>query len=245
MDWSRVPEDVWESISLVYVCSPGNPTGKVMSLDDWKALFELSDRHGFVIAADECYSEIYFEEGKPPLGALAAAQQLGRGFRNLIVFNSLSKRSNVPGLRSGMVAGDSGAIRKFLLYRTYHGSAMSPAVQAASVAAWNDEAHVAENRRQYAEKFAAVMPMLKGVLQFEAPDAAFYLWARVPGGDDAAFARGLYETQHVTVLPGSFLARDAANLNPGKGFVRIALVDGLDACVEAARRMASYVGEAV
>ena len=245
MDWSRVPEDVWESISLVYVCSPGNPTGKVMSLDDWKALFELSDRHGFVIAADECYSEIYFEEGKPPLGALTAAQQLGRGFRNLIVFNSLSKRSNVPGLRSGMVAGDSGAIRKFLLYRTYHGSAMSPAVQAASVAAWNDEAHVAENRRQYAEKFAAVMPMLKGVLQFEAPDAAFYLWARVPGGDDAAFARGLYETQRVTVLPGSFLARDAANLNPGKGFVRIALVDGLDACVEAARRMASYVGEAV
>ena len=245
MDWSRVPEDVWESISLVYVCSPGNPTGKVMSLDDWKALFELSDRHGFVIAADECYSEIYFEEGKPPLGALTAAQQLGRGFRNLIVFNSLSKRSNVPGLRVGMVAGDSGAIRKFLLYRTYHGSAMSPAVQAASVAAWNDEAHVAENRRQYAEKFAAVMPMLKGVLQFEAPDAAFYLWARVPGGDDAAFARGLYETQRVTVLPGSFLARDAANLNPGKGFVRIALVDGLDACVEAARRMASYVGEAV
>jgi N-succinyldiaminopimelate aminotransferase len=244
MDWSRVPEDVWESISLVYVCSPGNPTGKVMSLDDWKVLFELSDRHGFVIAADECYSEIYFEEDKPPLGALTAAQQLGRGSRNLVVFNSLSKRSNVPGLRSGMVAGDAGAIRKFLLYRTYHGSAMSPAVQAASIAAWNDEAHVAENRRLYAAKFAAVMPLLKDVLSFDAPDAAFYLWARVPGGDDAAFARGLYETQHVTVLPGSFLARDAANANPGKGFIRIALVDGLDACVEAARRMVSYVGEA-
>ena len=278
MDWSRVPEDVWESISLVYVCSPGNPTGKVMSLDDWKVLFELSDRHGFVIAADECYSEIYFplpnplmkplsdrlspradkspliplagegasagpkaiNEGKPPLGALTAAQQLGRGFRNLIVFNSLSKRSNVPGLRSGMVAGDSGAIRKFLLYRTYHGSAMSPAVQAASIAAWNDEAHVAENRRQYAEKFAAVMPLLKDALQFDAPDAAFYLWARVPGGDDAAFARGLYEQQHVTVLPGSFLARDAAGTNPGKGFVRIALVDGLDACIEAAHRIAIH-----
>ncbi len=243
MDWTKVPEDLWEQVNLAYVCSPGNPTGKVMSLDDWKELFDLSDRHGFVIAADECYSEIYFDEGKPPLGALTAAQQLGRGLKNLIVFNSLSKRSNVPGLRSGMVAGDAELMKQFLLYRTYHGSAMSPAVQAASVAAWNDEAHVIENRRQYAEKFAAVMPLLKDVLLFDVPDAAFYLWARVPGGDDAAFARGLYETQHVTVLPGSFLARDAANLNPGKGYVRIALVDSLPACIEAARRMARFVGE--
>ena len=264
MDWSRVPEDMWGEVNLVYTCSPGNPTGKVMSLDDWKQLFDLSDRHGFVIAADECYSEIYFplpnplplageganaepkpiDEGAPPLGALTAAQQLGRGLRNLIVFNSLSKRSNVPGLRSGMVAGDAALMKSFLLYRTYHGSAMSPAVQAASVAAWNDEAHVVENRRQYAEKFAAVMPLLKEVLQFDAPDAAFYLWARVPGGDDTAFARGLFEQQHVTVLPGSFLARDAAGVNPGKGFVRIALVDSLHACVEAAKRMARFVGEA-
>lgn len=244
MDWSRVPEDLWESISLVYVCSPGNPTGKVMSLSDWETLFELSDRHGFVIAADECYSEIYFEEGAPPLGALTAAQRLGRGFGNLVVFNSLSKRSNVPGLRSGMVAGDAEVMKKFLLYRTYHGSAMSPAVQAASVAAWNDEAHVVENRRQYAAKFAAVMPRLKDALAFDAPDAAFYLWARVPGGDDTAFARGLYEKQHVTVLPGSYLARDAAGANPGKGFVRIALVDSLDACVEAAGRIVRFVGEA-
>jgi len=244
MDWSRVPQDLWDQVNLIYTCSPGNPTGKVMSLGDWKALFDLSDQHGFVIAADECYSEIYFEEGKPPLGALTAAQQLGRGLGNLIVFNSLSKRSNVPGLRSGMVAGDAELMKAFLLYRTYHGSAMSPAVQAASVAAWNDEAHVVENRRQYAGKFAAVMPLLQDVLQFDAPDAAFYLWARVPGGDDAAFARGLYEKQHVTVLPGSFLARDAAGVNPGKGFVRIALVDSLQACVEAARRMAAFVGEA-
>jgi N-succinyldiaminopimelate aminotransferase len=278
MDWSKVPEDLWEQVNLVYVCSPGNPTGKVMSLDDWKELFELSDKHGFVIAADECYSEIYFplqakvepgaqasrplpnplpqageganvmpkpiEEGTPPLGALTAAQQLGRGLKNLIVFNSLSKRSNVPGLRSGMVAGDAELMKKFLLYRTYHGSAMSPAIQAASVAAWNDEAHVVENRRQYAEKFAAVMPLLKDVLSFDAPDAAFYLWARVPGGDDTAFARELYRTQHVTVLPGSFLARDAAGVNPGKGFVRIALVDSLDACVEAARRIVRFVREA-
>jgi N-succinyldiaminopimelate aminotransferase len=263
MDWSQVPDDLWEQVNLIYVCSPGNPTGKVMSLTDWQELFELSDRHGFVIAADECYSEIYFphpnplpggeganatpkpiNEGTPPLGALTAAQQLGRGFRNLIVFNSLSKRSNVPGLRSGMVAGDADLMKQFLLYRTYHGSAMSPAVQAASVAAWNDEAHVIENRRQYAEKFAAVMPLLHGVLEFDAPDAAFYLWARVPGGDDAAFARGLYAQQHVTVLPGSFLARDAGGVNPGKGYVRIALVDSLAACVEAAKRMALFVGEA-
>jgi len=225
------------------LAGPGNPSGKVMSPDEWKRLFELSDRHGFAIAADECYSEIYCEEDRPPLGALTAAQQLGRGFQNLVVFNSLSKRSNVPGLRSGMVAGDAAIMKKFLLYRTYHGSAMNPAVQAASIAAWNDEAHVIENRRQYAEKFAAVMPLLKDVLAFDTPDAAFYLWARVPGGDDTSFARGLYETQHVTVLPGSYLARDAANVNPGKGFVRIALVDSLEACVEAARRMAAFVGE--
>ena len=302
MDWTKVPDDLWEQVNLVYVCSPGNPTGKVMSLAEWKELFELSDAHGFVIAADECYSEIYFEsapsprpspargegapeptasrplpnplhskqaqpcpplplageggeragegatkpieEGTPPLGALTAAQQLGRGLRNLIVFNSLSKRSNVPGLRSGMVAGDAELMKKFLLYRTYHGSAMSPAIQAASVAAWNDEAHVVENRRQYAEKFAAVMPILKDVLSFDAPDAAFYLWARVPGGDDTVFARELYRTEHVTVLPGSYLARDAAGVNPGKGFVRIALVDSFDACLEAARRIVRFAGKA-
>ncbi len=242
MDWSRVPDDLWQTVNLVYVCSPGNPTGRVMTLDDWRELFALSDRHGFVVAADECYSEIYFEEGAPPLGALTASEQLGRGFRNLVVFNSLSKRSNVPGLRSGMVAGDAELMKAFLLYRTYHGSAMNPAVQAASVAAWNDEAHVVDNRRQYAAKFAAVMPLLKPVLEFDAPDAAFYLWAKVPGGDDTAFARGLYEAEHVTVLPGSYLARDAANANPGRGFVRIALVDTLDACVEAAERIVRFSG---
>ena len=241
MDWSRVPDDLWEQVNLVYVCSPGNPTGKVFSLDDWREIFALSDQHGFVVCADECYSEIYFTEGEPPLGALTASQQLGRGLRNLVVFNSLSKRSNVPGLRSGLVAGDAELMKKFLLYRTYHGSAMSPAVQAASAVAWNDEAHVIENRRQYAAKFAAVMPILKPVLEFDAPDAAFYLWAKVPGGDDAAFARGLYEQQHVTVLPGSYLARDAAGANPGKGFVRIALVDGEAACIEAAQRIVDYL----
>ncbi len=241
MDFSRVPEDMWEQLNLVYVCSPGNPTGKVMTLADWKELFVLSEQHGFVIAADECYSEIYFQEGAAPLGALTAATQLGRDFSRLVIFNSLSKRSNVPGLRSGMVAGDADILKQFLLYRTYHGSAMSPAVQTASVAAWNDEVHVIENRRQYAEKFAAVMPLLQNHLNFETPDAAFYLWARVPGDDDAKFARELYRTRHVTVLPGSYLARDAAGVNPGKGYVRIALVDHLEACIEAAHRIADLV----
>jgi N-succinyldiaminopimelate aminotransferase len=241
MDFGQVPEDMWETVQLVYVCSPGNPTGKVMGLEEWRRVFELAERHGFVIAADECYSEIYFDEDHPPLGALTAAKALGRDFSRLVVFNSLSKRSNVPGLRSGFVAGDAEVIRQFLLYRTYHGSAMNPAVQAASAAAWQNEAHVQENRRLYREKFAAVMPLLKGVLQFDTPDAAFYLWAQVPGDDDAAFARDLYARQHVTVLPGSFLARDAKGTNPGKGYVRIALVDGLEQCVEAAGRIAAFV----
>ncbi len=240
MDFGSVPEDLWADTHLLYVCSPGNPTGKVMALDEWKTVFELADRHGFAIAADECYSEIYFDEAAPPLGALTAAKQLGRGQERLVVFNSLSKRSNVPGLRSGFVAGDTALIKQFLLYRTYHGSAMNPAVQATSAAAWRDEAHVRDNRRQYREKFAAVMPLLKDALEFDAPDAAFYLWARVPGGDDTAFARALYREQHVTVLPGSFLAREAKGVNPGQGFIRIALVDGLEACVEAAHRIAAF-----
>ena len=241
MDFSVIPEDMWETVQLAYVCSPGNPTGKVMSLEEWQRVFDLADRHDFIIAADECYSEIYFDESHPPLGALTAAKKLGRDFSRLVVFNSLSKRSNVPGLRSGFVVGDPKIIKQFLLYRTYHGSAMNPAVQAASAAAWSDEGHVHENRRQYREKFAAVMPILKDVLQFDAPDAAFYLWARVPGGDDAKFARDLYAQQHVTVLPGSFLAREARGVNPGQGFVRIALVDDLESCVEAAYRIVEFI----
>ena len=240
-DFADIPEDMWETVQLAYVCSPGNPTGRVMNLSDWHEVFDLADRHGFVIASDECYSEIYFHEGEPPLGALTAAKELGRDFRNLVVFNSLSKRSNVPGLRSGFVAGDAEVIKQFLLYRTYHGSAMSSAVQAASAAAWSDEGHVHENRRQYREKFATVMPILNGALEFDAPDAAFYLWAKVPGGDDTAFARDLYREKHVTVLPGSYLAREAKGVNPGKGFVRIALVDGLEPCIEAAQRIVDFV----
>src|SRR5690606_30207328 len=188
-DWRSVPDDAWRRTALVFVCSPGNPAGNVMPLDDWRTLFELSDRHGFAIASDECYSEIYFDEGDPPLGALQAARRLGRDdYKNLVVFSSLSKRSNVPGLRSGFVAGDAALLARFLLYRTYHGSAMSPIVSAASVAAWSDETHVRENRALYREKFAAVVPQLQPVLDVEYPQASFYLWVPVPG-PDTAFAR--------------------------------------------------------
>lgn len=242
--WDQVPEAVWQRTQLAYVCSPGNPTGAVMPLDEWRMLFELSERHGFVIASDECYSEIYFDDAAPPLGGLQAAVQLGRDWRNLVMLTSLSKRSSVPGLRSGFVAGDAQLLKSFLLYRTYHGSAMGGAVQAASAAAWGDEAHVRENRRLYRDKFAQVMPILQPVMDVRLPDASFYLWAGVPpafGGDDAAFARALYAACHVTVLPGSFLAREAAGFNPGAGRVRLALVAPVDECVQAARRIAAFI----
>ncbi|RYF70753.1 MAG: succinyldiaminopimelate transaminase [Comamonadaceae bacterium] len=244
VDWDSVPAAVWARAQLVFVCSPGNPTGAVMPLEEWRKLFELSDRHGFVIAADECYSEIYFRD-EPPLGGLEAADKLGRkDFRNLIALTSLSKRSNVPGLRSGFVAGDARIIASFLLYRTYHGSAMSGTVAAASIAAWNDEAHVVENRALYRAKFAAVTPLLATVLDVHLPDAAFYLWAAIPpawDGDDAAFARALYAQYNVTVLPGSYLARDSQGQNPGRGRIRMALVADTAECVEAADRIVQFV----
>lgn len=236
LDFASVPESILQRTQLVYVCSPGNPTGKVLSLEEWQEIFALSDRYDFVIAADECYSEIYFDETNPPLGALQAAHLLGRDYSRLVVFSSLSKRSNVPGMRSGFVAGDAKILEKFLLYRTYHGCAMNPAVQAASAAAWQDEIHVVENRRLYAEKFAAVTPVLQEVLDVELPDAAFYLWAYT-GQSDTEFALRLYRDYNVTVLPGSFLAREAHGVNPGQGFVRIALVAPLVECVEATERI--------
>lgn len=242
-DWSQIDEATWARTQLLYVCSPGNPTGAVMPLSEWKTLFELSDRHGFVIASDECYSEIYFREGPDaaPLSGLQAAVQLGRpDFRNLIALSSLSKRSNVPGMRSGFVAGDAAWIKRFLLYRTYHGSAMSPMVQAASVAAWNDEAHVVENRAQYRAKFAAVTSLLAQVLDVALPDAGFYLWAGVPDGDDIGFAQGLLAQYNVGVLPGSLLAREAHGINPGAGRVRLALVAEQAECLEAAERIVAY-----
>ena len=244
VDWDSVPSEVWARTQLVYVCSPGNPTGAVMPLEEWKKLFELSDKHGFVIASDECYSEIYFRD-EPPLGGLEAAAKLGReDFRRLVALTSLSKRSNVPGLRSGFVAGDASLLKQFLLYRTYHGSAMSGAVAAASIAAWGDELHVVDNRAQYRSKFAAVMPLLEPVLDVRLPDASFYLWAGVPpawDGDDTAFARALYAQYNVTVLPGSYLARDAQGANPGRGRVRMALVASTKECVEAAQRIVQFV----
>lgn len=238
--WERVPDATWARTQLLYVCSPSNPTGRVMTLDEWGRLFALSDRHGFVIAADECYSEVYFDEAHPPLGSLGAAQALGRdGYPRLISFGSLSKRSNAPGLRSGYVAGDAALIQAFLRYRTYHGSAMSPAVAAASLAAWRDEEHVRVNRAAYARKFSDLTPVLAAKYDVTAPDAAFYLWVPVPD-DDAAFARGLYAEQAVTVLPGSYLGREAEGINPGRGFVRVALVAEFDECAEAVDRMVRF-----
>lgn len=243
-DWDSVSDQEWAETQLIYVCSPGNPAGNVMDLAEWEMLFARADQFGFVIAADECYSEIYFDETKPPLGALEAAQRLGRtDFRNLICFSSLSKRSNVPGMRSGFVAGDAALIKQFLLYRTYHGSAMSDLVAAASVVAWNDEAHVQDNRRQYVEKFDAVLPILQEVLPAQRPQAAFYIWLPTPG-PDAEFARELLRQEAVTVLPGSYLARDKganAGGNPGENRVRIALVAPVAECVEAAQRIARFV----
>ena len=238
-DYASVPESVWRRTQLLYVCSPGNPTGKVLGLADWKEIFALADRYGFIVASDECYSEVYFDESSPPLGALQAATRLGRGFERLVMFSSLSKRSNVPGMRSGFVAGDAALLKPFLLYRTYHGGAMSPAVQDASAAAWGDEAHVRDNRRKYAAKFAAVTPLVRRALDVELPDAAFYLWAPTPIAD-AEFARRLYAEQHVTVLPGSFLARESGGVNPGAGRVRMALVAETDECLEAARRIVEF-----
>ena len=243
-DWASVPESTWARTQLLYVCSPGNPTGAVMPLAEWKTLFELSDQHGFVIASDECYSEIYFRD-VPPLGSLEAAVQLGRSdFRRLVAFTSLSKRSNVPGMRSGFVAGDAEILKAFLLYRTYHGSAMSPTVQAASVAAWNDEAHVVANREQYRQKFAQVTPLLSTVMEVSLPDAGFYLWADVsrlaPGGDDIAFALALLAQYNVAVLPGSLLAREVDGVNPGAGRIRLALVSEASDCLEAAQRIVAF-----
>ena len=248
--WDQIDEATWARTQLLYVCSPGNPAGAVIPLDEWRTLFELSDRHGFVIASDECYSEIYFRD-EAPLGALQAAKSLGRNdFARLVVFTSLSKRSNVPGMRSGFVAGDASVLKQFLLYRTYHGSAMSGVVQAASIAAWNDEAHVLANRELYRRKFAQVTPMLADVLGVALPDAGFYLWAAIPAsrrtgaaggvGDDIAFALGLLAQYNVAVLPGSLLAREAHGVNPGHGRIRMALVAGVEECVEAAQRIVSY-----
>ena len=239
VNYDNIDAATWADVQLVYVCSPGNPTGAVMNLEDWRQLFELSDRYGFVIASDECYSEIYFRD-EAPLGGLDAAHKLGRSFERLVIFTSLSKRSNVPGMRSGFVAGDPAILAKFLLYRTYHGSALGPAIQSASIPAWNDEAHVIENRSLYRQKFAQVTPVLQQVLSVKLPDAAFYLWAKTPISD-VEFTRRLYAEYNVAVLPGSYLAREQDGINPGANHIRIALVAEVEECLEAAQRIVSFV----
>ncbi len=236
-DFDAVTPQQWERCQLLYLCSPGNPTGAVIDTATLQRLIELAQRHDFIIASDECYSEIYFDEASPPAGLLGAAAAMGNDdFRRCVVFHSLSKRSNAPGLRSGFVAGDGEVLRQFLLYRTYHGCAMSPVAQQASIAAWRDEAHVRDNRDRYREKFAAFRDQLDGALPLTLPDAGFYFWARTPV-DDTLFARRLYEREHVTVLPGSYLSRETSEGNPGSGYVRMALVAGLEECIEAARRI--------
>lgn len=242
MPWERLTPQDWARVRLVYACSPGNPSGHVMSLDEWRELFDLADRHDFWIAADECYSEIYRDERQPPLGSLEAAHRLGRSdFSRLVSFSSLSKRSNAPGLRSGFVAGDARALQRFLTYRTYHGSAMSPATQLASIAAWNDEDHVVDNRLRYARKFGQAQPDLQQALPAAMPAASFYLWARTPG-NDVDYAAALYAAQNVLVLPGSFLAREVDGHNPGAGYVRIALVADEAEVAQACQRIRAQAG---
>ena len=255
VDWDSVPDDIWARTQLVFVCSPGNPTGAVMALDEWQKLFALSDRHGFVIAADECYTEIFLDESAPPPGLLQACVTAGHDrFQRCVVFHSLSKRSSVPGLRSGFVAGDPEILKSFLLYRTYHGSAMAVPTQLASIAAWDEDSHAVANRRLYQEKFARVLAILAGVMKVEQPAGAFYLWPDV-GGDDERFTRELFARKNITVLPGSYLARGGAGAgagvgvgagagdNPGAGRVRISLVPPVAQCVEAAERIRDFLRE--
>ncbi len=240
-DFDAIPESVWSRCRLLYLCSPGNPTGAVLEVETLKKLIQLAERYDFIIASDECYSEIYLDEKTPPSGLLQAAYSLGNDkFYRCIVFNSLSKRSNAPGLRSGFVAGDEKLIEKYYQYRTYHGCAMPIPFQHASIAAWNDERHVVENRTAYREKFSAVIDILTGVLEFKVPAASFFLWPKTPV-EDEKFALELFATENVTVLPGSYLSRHRNGVNPGQNHVRIALVQPLEVCIEAARRIKNFV----
>jgi N-succinyldiaminopimelate aminotransferase len=241
-DLLSVPAQIWRHCQLLILCSPGNPTGAVLPLEQLRTALELAERYDFIIASDECYADLYLEETRPALSLLHAAALAGNTeFRRCLVFHSLSKRSSLPGLRSGLVAGDPSLIERFLLYRTYHGCAMPLPTQFASIEAWNDDAHVSANRRLYQQKFDRVIPMLEPVLPLERPEGAFYLWARTPG-DDAQFTRALYERTHLTVLPGSFMAREAHGENPGRARVRISLVPPLAQCLEAAARLRDFLG---
>ncbi len=240
-DFDAISDDIWERCQLIYLCSPGNPTGAIIGRETLQKLIRLADKHDFIIASDECYSEIYPDETQPPIGLLQAATEMGRtNFKRCVVFHSLSKRSNLPGMRSGFVAGDAEVLKKFLLYRTYHGSAMAPYHQMASIKAWDDEAHVLDNRNLYREKFKAITEILSEVIEVKQPEAGFYLWLKTPI-DDEAFAQGLFAQQHITVLPGSYLSREAHGNNPGSNHVRAALVAPLEDCIEAAHRIKNYI----
>ncbi len=240
-DFDAIDETDWQRCQIIYICTPGNPTGSVISKQQLIELISLSQKYDFIIASDECYSEIYFDENSPPAGLLEAAEACGNhDFKNCVVFHSLSKRSNLPGMRSGFVAGNAELIKAYLLYRTYHGCAMPPVHQVASVEAWNDEEHVKQNRQLYVEKFAAVIDILSPVIKVTPPDAGFYLWLNTPI-DDETFARDLYQQQNVTVLPGSYLSREDDGINPGKNHVRLALVAPLNECLSAAQRIKTYI----
>jgi N-succinyldiaminopimelate aminotransferase len=240
-DFDAIPVTTWQRCQLIYICTPGNPTGAVMSEASLQQLIQLADTHDFIIASDECYSEIYPDENNPPTGLLSAASNMGNtDFNRCVVFHSLSKRSNAPGLRSGFVAGDARVIQEFFRYRTYHGCAMALPVQAASRAAWQDEQHVELNRALYREKFEQVLSVLQPVLRVQQPDAGFYLWPETPV-DDERFARDLYHQYNVTVLPGSYLSRTAHGISPGANHIRMALVPPLDECLDAAERIREYI----
>ncbi|NIB39857.1 succinyldiaminopimelate transaminase [Pseudomaricurvus alkylphenolicus] len=240
-DFDAVPADVWQRCQLLFLCSPGNPTGSVIDTATLKKLIALADEHDFVIASDECYSELYFDEDNPPVGLLQACAELGRDdYRRCVVFHSLSKRSNLPGLRSGFVAGDGDILSRFLLYRTYHGCSMPVTTQLASIAAWNDEAHVKANRDAYRTKFDAVLAELDGLIDVQRPDASFYLWPKT-AISDLDFAQRLFAEQHITVLPGRYIGREAEGINPGENHVRMALVATVDECVEAAQRLRHFL----
>lgn len=241
-DFESIPGNIWKHCQLLYICSPGNPSGHVIDKQTLQELIKIALHYDFIIASDECYSELYQDEEQPPPGLLEAANDMGlTDFSNLVVFNSLSKRSNVPGLRSGFVAGDATIIQKFLLYRTYHGSAMPITTAKASIALWQDEQHVQQNRELYREKYKAFIDILSPVLDIQAPPASFYIWLKLPCNDDEKFASKLYEEQHITVLPGSYVSRKTGQANPGHGYARIALVAPIEECIEAAQRIRSYL----
>lgn len=243
-DLDAPSRDQWSACQLLYLCSPGNPTGAVLGAEDWQRALELAEKHDFVIAADECYSEIYPDESAPPVGLLQAAAATGNtDYRRCVAFHSLSKRSNLPGLRSGFVAGDAGILERFLRYRTYHGATLGPPVQAASIAAWSDETHVRENRERYRAKFESVLPILEPVLDVGRPDGAFYLWPALPRGlDDETATRELLARENLRVVPGRYLARDDGEGNPGANRLRLSLVAPLEDCVEAAHRIRRVCG---